>query len=135
MPTRALAGALASAALLLGGCAAPGSGTAEAAPATGPGAELAVRRGAFERRVILTGALEAARAVPLSVPRTPSWQVELRWLAEDGVAVRAGEPVAELDKSAFATDLEEKEIALEGQLSELERRRVEVLVQTREKEF
>jgi hypothetical protein len=135
MPTRPLAGALAGAALLLGGCAAPGSGAAEAAPAAGSGAELTARRGAFERRVILTGALEAARAVPLSVPRTPSWQVELRWLAEDGAAVRAGEPVAELDKSAFATDLEEKEIALEGQLSELERRRVEVLVQTREKEF
>jgi hypothetical protein len=133
--TRRIAGVLAAAGLLLGGCSAPGAGSGEAAPAAGEGSELTARRGAFERRVILTGTLEAARAVAFSVPRTPQWQVELRWMAEDGAAVRAGETVVELDKSAFGSDLEEKELALQGQLSELERRRAEVLAQTREKEF
>ena len=135
MSTRTAAGALVIAGLLASGCSAPGAGSAEAVPAAGGDSELVVRRGAFERRVFLTGDLEAARAVPFSVPRTPSWQVELRWMADDGAAVRAGDPVVELDKSAFGADLEEKEIALQGKLSEVERRRAEVLAQTREKEF
>lgn len=133
--SRRVAGALAAAGLLLAGCSAPGARSAQAAPAAGEGAELVARRGVFERRVLLTGTLEAARAVAFSVPRIPGWQVELRWLAEDGAAVRAGETVVELDKSAFGSDLEEKELALETQLSELDRRRAEVLAQTREKEF
>lgn len=118
----------------LAGCSPPGSGAAEAAT-PGGSEELAVRRGAFERRVLLTGALEADRAVLLTVPRTPSWQVELRWIAEDGAAVRAGDRVAELDKSAFASELEDQETALEEKLAELDRRRAELLAERRDKEF
>ncbi|MFP3939817.1 MAG: HlyD family secretion protein [Thermoanaerobaculia bacterium] len=122
----------------LAGCAAPGPGAPPAA-ASGPGSEgepaLVVRRDDFERRVLLTGALEAEHAIHLTVPRTPSWQVELRWVAEDGSAVQAGERVVELDSSEFVTDLEEKEISLAERLSELERRRAELASQAREKEF
>lgn len=123
---------------VLAGCAGPGSGaSAVAAPGAGSDGDpaLVVRRGDFERRVLVTGALEAEHAIHLTVPRTPSWQVELRWLAEDGVAVQAGERVVELDNSQFVTDLEEKEISLAERLSELERRRAELASQTREKEF
>lgn len=121
----------------LGGCAAPGSGSAEAAARGARAADdaLTARRGDFERRVLLTGALEADRAVLLTVPRTPSWQVELRWIAEDGAAVRAGDRVAELDKSAFTSELEDQETALQEKLAELERRRAELLAETRDKEF
>lgn len=141
MPPRHATALLGLACAALTACAAPGSGAptdagTHAEPAGGPGpAEPVVRRGTFERRVLLTGALEAEDALHLAVPRTPSWQVELRWLAEDGAAVRAGERVVELDSSEFVADLEEKEISLAERLSELERRRAELTAQTREKEF
>lgn len=139
--TAAIAGglvsALAVACALLSACAAPGSGSAPAAAASdgdgGPGP--VVRRGELERRVLLSGSLEAERAIHLVVPRTPTWQVELRWLAEDGAAVRAGDRVVELDSSQFVADLEEKEISLAERRSELERQRAQLTSQTREKEF
>ncbi len=118
----------------LAGCTPPGSGTAEAAASDGR-RELTARRGPFERRVLLTGDLEADRAVLLTVPRTPSWQVELRWIAEDGAAVGAGDPVAELDKSAFTSELEDRETALQEKLAERDRRQAELLAERRDKEF
>lgn len=133
----ALAMALAG---LLSACAGPG-GSAEGADAAtpdasaAPNAELVARQGAFERRVFLTGSLEASRAVYIQVPRTPNWQVDLRWLEEDGAQVSAGDPVVELDDSAFANDIEEKETSLAERLAELERRRAETLGEIRQREF
>lgn len=118
----------------LEGCAPRASGAPASAGPDGPQG-LTARRGAFERRVLLTGALEADRAILLTVPRTPSWQVELRWIAEDGAAVRAGDRVAELDTSAFASELEDRETALQERLAELDRRRAELLAEQRDKEF
>ncbi len=132
--------AIASAGLILaaGGCGAPGGGTG-ASPASAAsdsaGGALVVHRGDFERRVLLTGELEAAQAAELIVPRTPHWQVEVRWLAENGSPVRAGEKVVDLDNSAVSSDLEDKEISLREKLSELVSREAELAGQTREKEF
>lgn len=119
----------------LAGCAGPGSATADSSPPGDPAGELVARRGDFERRVLLTGSLEADRAVALTVPRNPSWQVELRSIAEDGSSVEAGDPVIELDDSSFATELETQETTLAERTAELERREIEVLLQAREKEF
>jgi len=125
---------LALAALPLLACAVPGSGASSAAAAD-TARELVSHRGDFERRALLTGSLEASRAVALSVPRTPNWQVDLQWLAEDGAAVRAGDPVVELDDSSFASELENQDTALAERVAELERRATEVRTQTREREF
>lgn len=128
---------LPAAAAALAGCAAPGSGASEAvSPGPPAGAtELTAHRGTFERRVLLTGSLEADRAVPLVVPRTPSWRVELRWIAEDGAVVRAGDRVAELDTSSFASELEDQETGLQEKLAELDRRRAELLAESRDQGF
>jgi len=82
-----------------------------------------VCRGALVRRVLLTGELEELRGESISVPRTPSWQVQVRWMAEDGSRVRAGDVVLELDSSAFAVDLEERRLARQRAEEELERQR------------
>jgi multidrug efflux pump subunit AcrA (membrane-fusion protein) len=63
-------------------------------------------------RVLLTGRLRAASSVGVTVPRTDQWQLPVRWLVEDGVPVKAGERVAELDNSAFTKELEQKKLAL-----------------------
>jgi|CXWL01.1.fsa_nt_gi multidrug efflux pump subunit AcrA (membrane-fusion protein) len=109
------------------GAGATGSSTSE---------DLAVtRRGPFERRVLITGDLVAAEAVSLVVPQSTSWQVEVRWLAEDGTLLAAGDRAAELDNSAILDQLEEKEIALDQSLIELEGEEAQAAVDLAEKRF
>ena len=43
------------------------------------------------RPFLLTGELAAVRSADLFVPETPLWALQLRYLAEDGTAVRQGE--------------------------------------------
>jgi HlyD family secretion protein len=114
---------------LLSGCA----GDAEGDRASG--AELIVRRGDLRPRMLLTGELVAAEAVELKVPRVPTWQVQVRWLAEDGTAVRAGDKVAELDNSSFTSELEDKRAAAADAATELARKQAETRTSLAEKEF
>lgn len=123
-----------SAALLLAAlCAAGCAGSAEGD--RGGGAELIVRRGDLRPRLLLTGELEAARAEELKVPRTPSWQVQVRWLAEDGTPVKAGDRVVELDNSSFTGELEEKRASAADATTELARKQAETRSAVAEKEF
>ena len=71
-----------------------------------------VHRGTIAERVLLTGDLRAASAVDLNVPRTEAWQLTIRWLADDGAMVKAGDRVLEFDNSAVTAQLEEKQLAL-----------------------
>lgn len=70
--------------------------------------ELRIRRGAFHHAMVLSGELEAARGDLLSVPPLPSWQTSIKWIAEDGTTIRAGEPVVELDNSSLTSELDSK---------------------------
>ena len=76
------------------------------------GAELSVRRGSLTETKLLTGVLRATKAENIVVPRTPSWQVQIRWLEEDGRRVTAGQKIIEFDNSAFAGTIEDKKLAL-----------------------
>ncbi|HEX7182591.1 MAG TPA: efflux RND transporter periplasmic adaptor subunit [Thermoanaerobaculia bacterium] len=98
-------------------------------------ANLVVRRGPLRPRLMLTGELAAARSDALIVPRTPSWQLQVRWIAEDGTPVRAGEKVVELDNSTFTSDLEEKKLSASQAANELARKEAETRTQAAEKEF
>lgn len=117
------------AALCAAGCAGAAEGDREG------GAELTVRRGDLRPRLLLTGELASAHAVELKVPRTPTWQVQIRWLAEDGTAVRAGDRVVELDNSSFTGELETKRAAAADATTELARRQAETRSALAEKEF
>ncbi len=74
--------------------------------ASGDDVTLRSRRGRLERRLILTGTLEAVRNTVLHVPKTSEGRITLQWLAEDGSGVRKGDPIAEFDPSPFSTTLE-----------------------------
>src|SRR5829696_7757492 len=78
----------------LAGC----SGTGARADA-GQSEELAVHRGSFRQRALLTGELAAERGEALTVPRTNAFQLQIRWMAEDGARVKAGDPVVSFDNS------------------------------------
>ena len=120
-PGRApLAASLAAAfvaALLASGCGRGASHPGQAAPADP--ARLVVERGSIEDRLVLTGELEAITAENLVVPRTPSWLLAVRWLADDGATVKKGDPVVEFDSSSFASTLEDKRVAVVRTQNEL----------------
>jgi multidrug resistance efflux pump len=99
------------------------------------GAELTVRRGDLRPRLLLTGELVAERAEELKVPRTPTWQVQIRWIAEDGTPVRAGDRVVELDNSSFTGELEDKRATAADAVTELARKQAEARSSLAEKEF
>lgn len=126
-------------ALALPGCAGPraeaGLGAVGAAGEAGQAAELVVRRGSLRPRLVLTGELIAGRSEDLVVPRTPTWQVQVRWIAEEGTRVAAGERVAELDNTQFVSDLEEKRLAASQAVDDLARSEAEAAGAAEEKLF
>src|SRR5688500_11815524 len=75
-------------------------------------APLAVGRGAIEERVLLTGEIDAAVATMIDAPRTDDGGVTIRWIAEDGAHVRAGDRVVELDNAALIDKIREAELAM-----------------------
>jgi len=97
--------------------------------------DLVVRAGDLRQRLVLTGELRAVRGIDLAVPPVPTWQVQLRWLAEDGAEVAAGDPLVEFDATEFTSDLEEKRLALAERENELERTRAQGRVSEAEKRF
>jgi multidrug efflux pump subunit AcrA (membrane-fusion protein) len=123
----------------LAGCSGEGA-HAEASGSGGPSrdpsrGELVAHRGIFRQRLLLSGELEAERGEPLSVPRTNSFQLTIRWMAEDGALVKAGDRVVEFDNSQFASDLEEKRLAASDAGSELERTSAETRTNAADKQF
>lgn len=114
----------------LAGC----SGTGARADA-GQSEELSAHRGPFRQRVLLTGELAAERGEALAVPRTNAFQLQIRWMAEDGARVKAGDPVVSFDNSQFASDLEEKRLSASNAGSELDRAEAESKTTRAEKEF
>ena len=88
-----------------------------AATSLGPSAErlaaddLVVKRTAFSSRLVLTGELVAESAVHIIVPNANIWPVQVRWLAEDGAEIAAGDTIVEFDNSQLASNLEQLEQA------------------------
>ncbi|MEO8381832.1 MAG: HlyD family efflux transporter periplasmic adaptor subunit [Acidobacteriota bacterium] len=117
--------------LILLGAAACFSGHAE----TGGEPELLVRRATFQHDVVLSGELEAARGEILAVPPLPSWQTAIKWIAEDGAALEAGAPVAELDNSALTTDLDSKRQSAMQAAQELQQKESEWTADLEDKEL
>jgi hypothetical protein len=119
------------------GCAGAGAET-DAAAAGGVGAagpDLVARRGTLRERLVLSGELRAGRAAALVVPRTPSWQLQIRWMEKDGTPVRAGQKVVELDNSQFTSDLDEKRLTATQAADDLEKGRAEAATALAEKQF
>lgn len=100
-----------------------------------PDEQLRVRRGAFVHEVVLSGELEAARGELLAVPPLPSWQTAIKWIAEDGAAVKANDPVVELDNTALTTDLDTKRQAAMQAAQELQQKESEWKADLEQKEL
>jgi multidrug efflux pump subunit AcrA (membrane-fusion protein) len=95
------------AALLVSGCS---SDLPAAQAQSTAAAELRMRRGDFTEIFLLSGELEAAEGSVITVPRLPTWQTSIKWMAAEGTEVAAGASVVELDNSEFAEGLEQKRV-------------------------
>ena len=96
---------------------------------------LTVHRGSFRQRQILSGELAAERGENLVVPRTNSFQLTVRWMAEDGTLVKAGDPVVSFDNSSFASDLEEKRLSASQAGSDLATAEAQLKTSQSERQF
>ena len=112
-----------------------GSRAAREEPAAAPRVEMAVRRAEFRQRFLMTGELQAVRSADLIVPRTPNWEIPIRWMETDGTAVKAGQKVVEFDNQAVAGGLEEKELAASQSAHELEQRESEAAATLADKDY
>ncbi len=93
------------------------SGPSDPADRAPPPRDAVAKTGTVAERVLLTGELspDPTTSVALQVPRVDDG-VGIRFLAEDGITVKAGDKLAELDNTAFTSNLEEKHItALEAE--------------------
>ncbi|MCP3982514.1 MAG: HlyD family efflux transporter periplasmic adaptor subunit [bacterium] len=87
-----------------------------------------VRRAEFRSSLILTGELQAIEADKIMVPRTPSWQVPIRWMEEDGAVVTKGQTVVELENTQFTSELEQKQLEQARATNELHRKEADIQV-------
>jgi len=69
-----------------------------------------VKRRDLVDRVLIAGELHAMHSEELRTPRTPQWELPIRWMAEDGATVKAGERALEFDNSSFVSTLAEKKL-------------------------
>ncbi len=88
------------------------SATSVSGGGTVPAQRATIVQGEIVDRVLLTGELRAGVAVDLTVPMTDTWELTIRWMAEDGTQVKAGERVLEFDNSAFTNGLVQKQMAV-----------------------
>ncbi|MEO6325815.1 MAG: efflux RND transporter periplasmic adaptor subunit, partial [Thermoanaerobaculia bacterium] len=84
---------------------------------------------------MLTGELAAVNAAVVTVPRTPNWMIQIRWMEAEGTAVKRGQKVIEFDSSSFAATVQEKELAFSEAKAELARFTAESVVRESEKIF
>lgn len=71
---------------------------------------------------LLTGELHAIDAVTIPVPRAEGREMQIRWLAEDGLDVKAGDRLVDFDSSRLIEGLEEKRLRLRQAENEREAR-------------
>jgi HlyD family secretion protein len=105
------------------------------APAPGQPVEDRTFRGTLEPRWLLTGELEAVRAEWITVPRTTTFQMPIRWMEADGREVAVGQKVLELDNSAFASDLEQNRLAESKALNDRMQKEADLAVEIADRQI
>ena len=83
----------------------------------------------------MNGEVEARRGVFATVPRNPSWETTLKWIADDGATVRVGDRIAELDNTSVTSTVEQKRIALREAQQQLAQQQARTSAEIEEKTF
>lgn len=89
----------------------PRAAARRGSPSSGREAQV-MRSPLVEDVFYLTGDLKAARSLEVRVPQGATWQVQIKWLAEDGAELKEGDPIVEFDSSSAKQAIEEKRMAV-----------------------
>jgi multidrug efflux pump subunit AcrA (membrane-fusion protein) len=82
-----------------------------------------VQQGEFKKLLILTGSLKAQKAEEFIVPHTDSWEIQLKWMVDEGTTVKTGDPVARFDTTNLVTEIENLTSQLEVQEEQKKQKR------------
>lgn len=123
-----LACVLGVALLVCAACAAGPSAAADPGPddAESVGDLGAIRRGTLRSVLLLTGELQALHGEAITIPRLPSWETAIRWMAEDGAWVAEGDRLIELDTAQIASELDNKITARQQALNAIAAKQAEI---------
>lgn len=96
----------------------PGAWLVAGKPAdTGPAIVVPVKRGEFKVTVTISGELKARESVQITVPansqQAGAYQMKISSIVPEGSVVKAGDVVAELDRSTVAAKMAEVTLALQ----------------------
>jgi len=102
--------------LAIGACACAGRSAGSEAPAPAddarsaratPPREARVSRQDLEHRLLLSGQVAAQEGATVVAPMVRIWPLQVRWIATDGAAVKAGDRLVEFDNGQLASRLDE----------------------------
>jgi HlyD family secretion protein len=100
-----------------------------------PPGEATVRAGKIEDVFLLTGELNALHSLDLVTPRSDTWQVQIKWIAEDGSELQQGDRAIEFDNTQILQTIEEKKLRLIQSEIDLESREASLRAEEEEKQF
>ncbi len=81
-------------------------------------ARMETKTGPFSENMVLTGFLQAKKAEHFIVPRSNSWQIQLKWMAPEGSLLEPGQVAVRFDTSNLASEIENLELTLEDKLQQ-----------------
>ena len=87
--------------------------------------------GTFVKKMVLTGFLQAEKAEHLLVPRSNSWQVQIKWMAAEGSYLEPGDVAVRFDTSNLATEIENLELTLEDKWEAKKQKNAECRMETK----
>ena len=90
--------------------------------ALGPGEPMTVTRGPLVQTLVLDGKLSAADAEQARVPLAQNWDIQLKWLVDEGARVEIGDTIARFDNSGVLDNLDSLRGELQNLLSERSRK-------------
>ncbi len=93
------------------------------------GRDALATRADVEDVFFLTGELRAPQSDVISCPRVEGWEAQIKWLAEDGAEVQAGDSVVEFDATRATRDLEDRRTRVQQAAIEREGREQAVAVE------
>lgn len=94
-----------------------------------------VIKGDFIQEVILTGSIHAKKAEYFTVPRNNTWQIQIKWMPEEGAEIKPRDPVVRFDTSNLVNEVENIEMALEVLEQEMDQKKFDNKHQRLELDF
>lgn len=85
--------------------------------------------------LLISGSVEAKKSQVFSVPAANSWRLQIKWMAEEGTKVKAGETVVMYDTASLSSDVEQREADVRKAEAEAKRSNLKLTLNIKEAEF